>query len=220
MGCHHPRVRSHASALLLACLLPLGLVAGCSGDEDSPSASSSSSASSSGGAAGSSAEGSGSEAPGSSGAVDTDAPPPFNANTEPDAQTQSDDAFATVTDIRIGRQDGFDRVVFEIGGRGTPGWNVRYVDEAAAQGSGEPIDVKGDAILQVTLQGMGLPFETGAEEWSGPDPLSSDDTKNVTEEVFDGTFEGTTVAFVGLSGKKSFRAYSLSDPTRIVLDVA
>jgi hypothetical protein len=206
--------------MLLACLLPLGLVAGCSGDEDPPSASSSSSASESGDATGSPAEGSGSEGAGTSGAVDTEAPPPFNANTDPDTQEQSSDSFATVTDIRIGRQDGFDRVVFEIGGRGTPGWNVRYVDEAASQGSGESLDVEGDAILQVTLQGMGLPFETGAEEWSGPDPLSSDDTETVTEEVFDGTFEGTTVAFVGLTGEKPFRVYSLTDPTRIVLDVA
>jgi hypothetical protein len=206
--------------MLLACLLPLGLVAGCSGGEDSPSASSSSSASASGDATGSPSEGSGSAGSESSGAVDTDAPPPFNANTDPDAQQQSEDSFATVTNIRLGRQDGFDRVVFEIGGKGTPGWNVFYTDEAAAQGSGEPIDVSGDAILQVTMQGMGLPFETGAEEWSGPDPLKSGDTKNVTEVAWDGTFEGTTVAFVGLTGKKAFRVYSLANPTRIVLDVA
>jgi hypothetical protein len=120
----------------------------------------------------------------------------------------------------MGRQDGFDRVVFEIGGRGTPGWNVRFVDEAAAQGSGDPIDVEGGAILQVTLQGMGLPFETGADEWSGPDPLTSGDTETVTEVAWDGTFEGTTVAFVGLREQTPFRVYSLTDPTRIVLDVA
>jgi hypothetical protein len=61
----------------------------------------------------------------------------------------------TVRDIRLGRQDGFDRGVFEVGGTGTPGWDARYVEAASSQGSGEAVDVAGAAILQVALTGAG-----------------------------------------------------------------
>ena len=42
----------------------------------------------------------------------------------------------------------------------------------------------------------------------------------VTEVVWDSTFEGTSVAFVGARGQTPFRVYLLDDPTRVVLDVA
>jgi len=150
------------------------------------------------------------------GAVDA---PPFPANTDPDTAEPSSGALLTVTDIRLGRHEGFDRVVFEVDGQGTPGWDVRYVDDPASQGSGDPVSVDGDAVLQVTLTGMGLPHDTGVEEWSGPDPLTSGSTEVVTELVFDATFEGTTVSFVGVAAEVPFRVYPLADPPRVVLEV-
>ena len=62
------------------------------------------------------------------------AAPAFPANAEPDTEAASADAPVTVSDLRAGRQDGFDRVVFEVGGTGTPGWDVRYVDAAVLAG--------------------------------------------------------------------------------------
>jgi len=38
--------------------------------------------------------------------------------------------------------------------------------------------------------------------------------------VFDGTFEGTTAAFIGTAARTPFRVYALSNPTRIVVEVA
>lgn len=145
---------------------------------------------------------------------------PFPANTDPDTGQASSDALVTVTDIRLGRHDGFDRVVFETDGTGTPGWDVRYVDAAASQGSGDPIEVEGGAVLQVTLTGVGLPGDTGVEEYSGPRRLSAADTEVVTEVVWDATFEGTSVAFTGVTEETPFRVYLLEDPARVVLEVA
>jgi hypothetical protein len=145
--------------------------------------------------------------------------PPFPANTEPDTADPSAGAQVTVTDIRIGRHDGFDRVVFEVDGAGTPGWDVRYVDAASSQGSGAPIEVAGEAILQVTVTGVGYPTETGIDEWSGPNPLAVGDTETVTEVAWDTTFEGTSVAFVGLTDEVPFRVYLLEAPARVVLEV-
>ncbi|MBW8767342.1 MAG: hypothetical protein JF630_14330 [Geodermatophilales bacterium] len=150
----------------------------------------------------------------------TSSPPAFPANLDPDTADASPDARVTVSNIRVGVHDGFDRVVLEVGGAGTPGWDVRYVDQATSQGSGEPIDIAGDAVLQVTLTGAAYPYDTGVAEYYGAEPLSAPGTKTVTEVVFDGTFEGTAVAFVGTSRKEPFRVYMLQDPSRVVIDVA
>jgi hypothetical protein len=209
------------SRAVLPGLLALALVvSGCGDDKDgdaAPSSSSSSSSPTTDGASDGDASGDGSGADGNDGGGHV---PPFPANTEPDTGEASDDALVTVTDIRIGRHDGFDRVVFEADGAGTPGWDVRYVDAAQSQGSGDDIEVEGGAILQVTINGVGLPADTGVEEYSGPDRLSAGDTEVVTEVVFDSTFEGTTVSFTGVTEETPFRVYLLEGPARVVLEVA
>lgn len=80
----------------------------------------------------------------------------------------------TVVDIRTGRHEGFDRVVYELGGEGTPGWRVGYVDEALQQGSGNEVPVAGDAVLQVLIDGSAYPFDSGVEQYAGPDPVLAD----------------------------------------------
>jgi hypothetical protein len=210
----------------LPALLALALVlAGCGGDDEAASPTTSAPASSSaadGTATGDGAgeDGDSGEAPPDTGDDGDDSAPPFPANTEPDTGEASADALLSVTDIRIGRHEGFDRVVFEADGTGTPGWDVRYVDAAQSQGSGADIAVEGDAVLQVTITGVGIPADTGVEEYSGPDRLSSGDAEVVTEVVFDSTFEGQTVSFVGVTEETPFRAYLLEDPARVVLEVA
>jgi hypothetical protein len=212
---------------LLAVALALPACGGGGGDAagsstTSPASSAASSASSSAPTTSSAAEG----GAGSTGQAppdtedDAGSTGPFPANTDPDTGYPSSDARVTVTALRIGRHDGFDRVVFEAGGTGTPGWDVRYVDSANSQGSGADIAVEGGAILQVTLTGVGLPADTGVEEYSGPDRLASAAAQVVTEVVWDGTFEGQSVAFVGVSKETPFRVYSLKDPARVVLEVA
>jgi hypothetical protein len=148
------------------------------------------------------------------------APAPFVADTRPDTAQASPDAAVTVTDVRVGRQQGFDRVVLEVGGTGVPGWDVRYVPEALSQGSGDGVAVAGAQTLRVTVTGAGLPDDTGVVPYSGPDRVRAADTEVVTEAVFDGTFEGTSVAFVGTTARLPFRVYSLGSPTRVVLEVA
>lgn len=144
---------------------------------------------------------------------------PFPADTRPDTAEPSPDAAVTVTDIRLGGHPGFDRVVFEVGGTGIPGWDVQYVQDPRSQGSGDPVAVDGAAVIRVMLTGAGLPTDTGVQEYPGPDPLSSGGTEVITEVVFDATFEGTTVAFVGTEERSPFRVYLLQAPTRVVLEV-
>ena len=208
--------RTRAVAVLLLSLLAGPTVlAGCGGDDETDSASSSATLEPAEPSSGSATADLDDETA-DDGSTDA---PSFPANAEPDTADMSADASVTVSDIRVGRHDGFDRVVFDVGGTGTPGWDVRYVDAASSQGSGDEVAVAGDAILQVTLSGAGYPYDTGVEEFSGG-PVSSGDTEVVTELVFDATFEGTTVAFVGTTAQAPFRVYLLDDPTRVVLEVA
>jgi hypothetical protein len=220
-GCQALRVssrsRASAPALLVSSVVAGFLLAGCTGNEDGSGRPAASRSAADTPAESTPAGQSGGEGTAEDGATDA---PPFPADVEPDSAEASAGGSVTVSDIRIGRHDGFDRVVFETGGEGLPGWDVRYVDEALSQGSGDPVAVAGDAVLQVTVTGVGYPADTGVEEFSGRDPLRIADTEVVTEVVFDSTFEGTTVAFVGTSHRRPFRVYLLEEPTRVVLEVA
>lgn len=143
---------------------------------------------------------------------------PFPADLRPDVGGgQGSGNGLTVTDVRVGRQAGYDRVVLELGGTGRPGWRVEYVAVPRADGSGERLDLDGDSFLQVDLRGMGLPFETGVDE-DARDRVPG--VGGVAEVAPGGVFEGHQLAFVGLDGdRRPFRAFALTGPTRVVVDV-
>ena len=144
--------------------------------------------------------------------------PPFPADTNPDTGQASAGAFGNVTAIRLGHHDGFDRVVFEFHGKGTPGWTVQYVPQALGQGSGLPVPVTGSAVLEVGITGVGIPPDTGVQEVA-TGPVTVHDTDVVTEAYFNGTFEGVSQAFIGTTSKQPFRVYLLTGPARIVVEV-
>jgi hypothetical protein len=211
-------VRAHP-ALLVPGLLTVLVVSGCTGHQAGTAAASGSSSAARSASSDTSAT---SLAP-STAAHDTDAAPgqpPFPADLNPDTATASADSRVTVRAIRIGPHTGFDRVVFELGGKGTPGWDVRYVDSASSPGSGKPVPVRGGAVLQVSVTGAGYPYDTGVTEYAGKGPLTAAGTQAVIEVVFDQTFEGTTSAFIGTAARTPFRVYRLESPARIVVEVA
>lgn len=123
----------------------------------------------------------------------------------------------TVTNVRAADNGAFDRVVFDLGGSGTPGWRVEYVDQALDDGSGDPIDVTGGAVLQVRISGTGMPMDTGVEEYAGA-PVALSGTA-IQEVVYRFVFEGYSTAFVGVAEQRPFRVFTLQDPLRLVVDV-
>ncbi|WP_430331686.1 AMIN-like domain-containing (lipo)protein [Rhodococcus sp. ACT016] len=141
--------------------------------------------------------------------------------TAPQTAAASADAALTITDIRVGKHDGFDRVVYEFGGTGTPGWRAEIVSTATQQGSGKPLAVSGQGILQVLIDGSSMPFMTNVDPYSGPNPLEIQDPVVVTEVRDAGIFEGTDQTLIGLSDRNvSYRVYTLTEPTRLVVDIA
>lgn len=141
-------------------------------------------------------------------------------NPRPKTAPAGEGARLTVTDIRTGRHDGFDRVVYELGGRGRPGWRVAYVDEALQDGSGFPVEVAGEAILEVQITGSTYPGDSGAEPYDGPDPVRAQPGGSVVEVRGALVFEGVTQSFIGVSEPGApFTVDVLTDPTRLVIDV-
>jgi hypothetical protein len=148
------------------------------------------------------------------------AAPAFPADTAVDTGEPSADAALTVTDVRVGHHEGFDRVVLELDGNGTPGWRVEYVDAAVEDPSDAVVDITGDSVLQIMVTGTQLPYETGLSEFATRQPVTAAGTTAVTEAVFLGTFEAQSQALVGVAGEPvPFRAYLLADPVRLVVDV-
>jgi hypothetical protein len=126
----------------------------------------------------------------------------------------------SVVAVRAARQDGYDRVVFELDGEdpGAPGWVVEYVDDPRRDGSGEPVQVKGDKTLVVLISGTGYPFDTGVEEVERA--TVAGDLEVVEDVVLGSVYEGVYEAFVGVGGERPFTVSRLADPARLVVDIA
>ena len=153
-------------------------------------------------------------------ASEPEAPVPFPADLQPDEQASSGDAALTVTDVTTGRHEGFDRVVFHLGGTGAPGWMVRYVDTATDDPADTVLDIAGDGTLAVILLGLQLPDTTGIAEWAGPNPVLTPDYTVLREVNVRGQFEGQELAYLGVdTADHPFRVFALADPARVVVDV-
>lgn len=127
---------------------------------------------------------------------------------------------ATLRQVRVGRHDGFDRVVFEFDG-GQPGYSVRYLPVARTDGAGQPIATLGTVALQVYLQADSV--DLGADGFPftfEPEGPITPRYPTLRQVRYGGFFEGGTTFAVGLTGRSGFRVLELTGPTRLAIDVA
>ena len=120
--------------------------------------------------------------------------------------------------VRVGRHTGYDRVVWQFDGPDTPNFQVRYVDEPRGDGSGDPVEVAGDAYLEVIVTSLGFPESPD----DCPKAVSSSrlaGTVFAEAGSFCGGFEGMGQTFVGLDEERPFRVAVLENPSRLVVDV-
>ena len=59
---------------------------------------------------------------------------PFLADTSADDGGQGSGNGLGLTGVRVAHHPGFDRVVFDLGGNGTPGWRVEYTTRPRYEG--------------------------------------------------------------------------------------
>lgn len=132
-------------------------------------------------------------------------------------------ATALLTDVQTGRHDGFDRVVFHFAGDERPGYEVEWVDgPVAAAGSGRVVDVAGSSRLRIVFDpASGVDLATGDISYEGPNRLDLPaDGSTVLDVARSGDFEAVMTWVVGTDEVVPFRVLTLSEPTRVVVDVA
>jgi len=125
----------------------------------------------------------------------------------------------TVTDIRSGQHECFDRLVIDTGTAGDS-YYVRYTDEVTYVGSGEPVPLRGGAKLFV------MAYSPSYDENFDPTfmPANPTEVVDVTgyrtfrQLAWAGSWEGTTDLGLGVRAHLPFRVFTLTD--RIVVDVA
>ncbi|MEU4536037.1 hypothetical protein AB0G15_14355 [Streptosporangium sp. NPDC023825] len=128
------------------------------------------------------------------------------------------DTQPTVTGARFGEHKGFDRVVIDLKGD-LPGYTARWVPKLIQDGSGDPVDVKGGAYLQLTITPAVAHTEAGKSTWTGG-PIFQAKLGNVQNVVKIGDFEGVVSVGLVLDRKAPFRVLEQKSPNRLVVDIA
>lgn len=124
---------------------------------------------------------------------------------------------SVLRDVRAARQEGFDRVVFELEGNLVPGYRVGYVDSAVQCGSGEPVEVAGAALLQVQLVPAQAHTEAGEATVRERERRPGLPVLEEMESICD--FEADVTWVLGLAARNRFRVQELSGPPRLVIDI-
>lgn len=125
---------------------------------------------------------------------------------------------ALLRDVRTGRHDGYDRVVFEFAAAPLPGYHLEYIDKPVRKcGSGDPTALAGDGWLEIRFTPADAHTPKG-------EPTVRDRERTLTlgvmrELELTCDFEATTTWVVGVSSPNRYRVVELADPPRIAVDI-
>ena len=116
----------------------------------------------------------------------------------------------------IGAYWTFDRVVLRARSA-TPSYAVRYVRRIIADGSGNPVALRGTKRIRIVVRNARGHTQGGTNLLPGTrTPLCP----NLRQLKTAGDFEGVVTLGLGLRRKTGFRVFRLTGPTRIVVDIA
>jgi hypothetical protein len=124
-----------------------------------------------------------------------------------------------LTNIRAGRHDCYDRLVFDATGPANGYW-VSYVDVMHEDPTGAVIPLRGGAKLSVTVQAPSYD-SAGARTYhyaNRSELVNVAGYRTFRQVAYAGSFEGTTTVGLGVRARLPFRVFTL--PNRIVVDVA
>lgn len=123
-----------------------------------------------------------------------------------------------LSDVRVGVNQGFDRVVLEFLGSAAPGYRVEYVDRPVRRcGSGDATSIAGDAALSITLRATQAHDERGQVTVQQRERRLQMPVIKEVEMVCD--FEGVVQVVLGVARPNRYRITELQNPTRIIVDV-
>ncbi|MGW3816971.1 AMIN-like domain-containing (lipo)protein [Streptomyces sp. NPDC005046] len=162
-------------------------------------------------------------APTSAGAATTAVACPTGWGSLPKSAADADTG--SLTNIRTGAHDCYDRMVFDVPTAGTEpiGYTVQYVDVFYQDPSGIRIPISGGAIIEIRVSAPAYDPETHSATYPGRGgrPLPGVDLtgyRTFRDAKFGASFEGVTQVGLGVRARLPFRVSQLSD--RLVVDVA
>lgn len=127
-----------------------------------------------------------------------------------------------LTNIRTGQHDCYDRMVLDLNGTTAAGYDVRYVTNVSAEGSGTVIPLTGGAKLRIVLRApaynnQGQPTYSGKVGQKLPG-VTLTGYQTFRDAKFAGSFEGQTSVGLGVRATLPFRVFTTSN--HVVIDVA
>jgi hypothetical protein len=146
-----------------------------------------------------------------------EADPAFEGTSGVTEKTKPDANLARLKDVRIGRHEGYDRVVFEFEG-GVPGYKVEYVEKPVRDcGSGETREVAGEARLMVRIHPAAAHAEKGGATVKDRHRRVQQPSLRQIDQVCD--HEGHVDWVLGVESRTPYRVLELTGPPRLVVDV-
>ncbi|WP_148573104.1 AMIN-like domain-containing (lipo)protein [Nocardioides caldifontis] len=123
---------------------------------------------------------------------------------------------AKVVDLRWAEHPTFDRVVVDLRGRRSPGYHASHVRTLVRDGSGETVRIRGRHKFQLVLRPARTFDHKGHSLYEGPRHRKIG-LPTLRAMTFMSDFEGDVVFGFGVRSKP-FRVFTLSRPSRVVLD--
>lgn len=121
--------------------------------------------------------------------------------------------------VRAGSHAGYDRIVVEFSGTGTPDVLAGYNPDPRQQASGYPLVPAGNAYFDLIIQGVPWTMGLSDADLAKADP-SGVAAGGIQEIADGGVFEANAQYVVGLDEKRPYNLYLLENPTRVVVDFA
>lgn len=118
-----------------------------------------------------------------------------------------------LTAVSVGGHAAYDRVVFTFSG-GIPGYTIGYVDEVLSDAKGDTVTLPGQAFLHIVFHPA-----SGYQSYSGPSSITPV-FPSLLQVRAAGDFESYLSFGAGLSQRAGFRVFTLTQPYRVVIDVA
>jgi hypothetical protein len=125
---------------------------------------------------------------------------------------------AILEDVRVGRHEGFDRVVFEFEDAELPSYRVAYIDKPVrACGSGDVVPLAGDGWLEIRFTSAAAHNENG--EATVKNRAQSPNLKIIKEMKSTCDFEAEVEWVLGVAAPNKYRVLELKNPTRLAIDI-
>ncbi len=122
-----------------------------------------------------------------------------------------------LTQVSAAHHPGFDRLVFQFSGRVPAQHSARYVSQVIADASGLPVNVVGSARLLVRFSPATGHNAQGSVTYGATQRTLA--LPGLIQVVNAGDFESVLSFGVGLARAEPFRVFTLTRPSRVVIDV-